>query len=281
MQNIPGNTDKTQFSAANAGLQVGRLLKELRRKRGLTGIDLGKKAGISQSKLSKLETGAYTSPKVQDVDKLLNILQAPNNIRQQIYREIERAHPQALLYKPYRTKISINLYDQAKLSTLIRVFTLPGVPAHLQTTAFRMAILRKNGIAEEELEEYLKDTMKRQDLLWDRERSFHFIMHEVMLYSPPDGHWELMAPQIDRIERMMELPNVKVGIVPTTAGLPMAQTGPFAVHDQRRAVLELGSGELESTDRESIAFYTRVFLELDRLALYGEPAKQLMHSVKW
>ena len=281
MQNIPRKSDLSDEASAGASIRVGQMLRELRLKQGLTGTVLGKRAGISQSKLSKLETGAYTIPKVHDLDKLLNILQASNNIRRELYREIERTHPQELLFKPYRKTIPPNLYDQAKLSKIIRVFTLPGVPALLQTTAFRIAMLRKIGVTEEELDTYLRDTMKRQDLLWERERSFHFIMHEVMLHSALDGHWELMAPQIDRIERMMELPNVKVGIVPTTAGLPMAQTGPFAIHDQRRAVLELGSGEIEAIDPDSVAFYIRLFSELDRLALYGEEAKRLMHSVKW
>jgi transcriptional regulator with XRE-family HTH domain len=260
------------------GKLVGQLVRERRRQQGLTGVMLGRKAGMSQSKISKIEIGYYSKLQVKDVERILNILEMPNDIRQTIYREIERAQPKALLDRPYGTAVAANYYELDSKAALIRIFTIQGTPVLLQTTARRLSVLRRHGVAEEDLGTHMKDAMKRQDLLWDQRRFFHFILHETMLHTVPAGLQNHMREQFDRIERLIDLPNVKIGIIPLRAGLPLAEVGPFALYDRARLFMASAGGDIVSEDEASINLYSRVFEELDGLALYGEPAKELLQS---
>jgi transcriptional regulator with XRE-family HTH domain len=67
--------------------QIGPTLKKLRKQCMLTGLALSASVGISQSKLSKIETGNIL-PKPEELAKILNILSVPLNIQQQLFQSL-------------------------------------------------------------------------------------------------------------------------------------------------------------------------------------------------
>jgi transcriptional regulator with XRE-family HTH domain len=260
---------------------VGQLLKELRQKQQMTGEILGRKAHMSQSKISKIEMGYYPNLQINEIERILNILNTPNDIRIRIYREMEQSQPLSLLHKPYDATFAADYYALESKASTLRVFCLQAVPVLLQTTAYRLAALKRFSNAEEDLGTLMKQAQSRQDLLWDQSRSFHFIMHHMMLYTMPTNQRDLQDLQLDRIERMMDMPNIKIGIIPLESGLCWAEVGPFALHDKKTLFMASASGDIVSTDAGNIATYGRVFGELDQLAIYGKDAKALLATAPY
>src|ERR1700691_5335176 len=73
-------------------LHVGQAIRNLRRTRNMTGEELGKRVGLSQPRISKIETGIDPSPKSADIVAILDILEAPQTIRQQIMSALGRSN---------------------------------------------------------------------------------------------------------------------------------------------------------------------------------------------
>jgi hypothetical protein len=172
-------------------------------------------------------------------------------------------------------------YKDNLKTTLTRVFSPYNVPALLQTNEYRLALLKGLGAPEDDAE-ILKFSAQRQELLWDTKRQFHFIMHQAALYNAPPGQKRLSLEQIDRLERFMGLPNIKIGFVPLEAGMPAVEFGPFALLDERLLATGTIEGDMHSANSKAIALHGRIFAELSQRAVYGEEAKQLIQaSIKY
>ncbi|MEK7152781.1 MAG: helix-turn-helix transcriptional regulator, partial [Patescibacteria group bacterium] len=81
--------------------QIGETIRTLRRQRNLTGEELARKAGLSQSKISKIETGQYRNLQIKELEIVLNILDAPKTIRQQIQLAMDHLQPDMIVHKAY------------------------------------------------------------------------------------------------------------------------------------------------------------------------------------
>jgi len=254
---------------------IGKLLKELRIEQGVRGVELGRKAGMSQSKISKLETGLYPRLHFKEIERILNILNAPRITRQRIYSALGSLQPEDLKYQSYNVAYTKDCYQRELKTIQIRTFSPFVVPALLQTNEYRIALLKGWGTVEDEMD-IIKANAQRQDLLWDKQRQFHFIMHQAALYTGPAGQKGLGLPQIDRIERFMGLPNIKIGIIPLEAGMPPVEFGPFALLDERMLITATVDGDLHSTNSKSIELYSRIFSDLNRAAVYGVEANHLI-----
>jgi hypothetical protein len=205
----------------------------------------------------------------------LNILDASNAVRRQIYRAIEANTPASARFKPYNINYAVDVYETDRATKDFRIFTPAIVPALLQTNDYRLALLRSWG-TEEEDSQILQRLAKRQELLWDKHRSFHFIMHQTVLYGSMPGERGLGLAQLDRIERFIGVPNIKVGIIPFEAGLPLVETGPFALLDERMVWLGTVNGDLMTTN--NIAAYLQLFADLSHSALYGADVRRLLKN---
>ena len=256
--------------------QAGKLIRNLRRQRELTGGELGRKVGLSQSKISKIETGFYAKLQPQEIEAILNILDAPKTIRQQIYRAMETPDPRTLVYRDYNTRYDFKLWTKLeRKTTQKRTYTINLVPAFLQIAEYRQALLKAYGIPEDIRAHIMEESLVQQDFLWDKRRSYHFIMHQAALYTSPLAHAAHIV-QLDRLERVIDIPNVTLGIVPFQNGLPLSENGSFALFDESHVTLTVAYGDIESTDPKDITLHVKIFEALDRLAWYGQDAKQLV-----
>jgi transcriptional regulator with XRE-family HTH domain len=256
---------------------VGQLIQELRKQQNITGSELGRRVAMSQSKISKLENGMYPKLRFQEIERILNILNVSNSLRRRIYTAMDAERSNIVRFRPYDLRYSTDMYERDRKCVNFRIFAPFIVPALLQTNEYRLALLRSWGAAEDDVT-ILRAITKRQELLWDRQRRFHFIMHQSMLYGSLPGQRGIGLPQLDRIERFIGLPNIKIGIIPLESGMPLVEVGPFAVLDERILVTITLDGDTASTDSKSIALHGRVFEDMSRLAVYGDEARRLMKA---
>jgi len=255
-------------------LHIGELIRDLRHQRHITGGELGIKAGLSQSKISKIETGSDTNIRPETLEAILNILDAPQIIRQRVLTLF--GQPETLRVRRYRNEQPYELsLEHVRQATLTRVFTMNLIPALLQTIEYREALLKHFALTETTHQLAMRSTIKRQDLLWDTNRHFHFILHESAFYSVP-GSRAIQMGQLDRLDRFIGLPNVKLGIIALQTGLEPVDCTTFALYDERQLALVMAYGDLLSNDTSDIAVYLKLFRGLDRRADYGDTARTLI-----
>lgn len=260
---------------------IGNTIKDLRQKRGLTGIELGKKVGLSQSKLSKIETGYATSLRSDEVNRILNILKAPKTIRQQINLMLsDAAQNVTSTFKRHDTAFGEplqSLMAEEQRARVFRMYLPNAVPALLQTPDYRMSLLRQLDLSDREVMLNMKQSLLRQDVLWQEQKKFHFILNELVLYGAVAGKTAQIA-QLDRIERLAQMRHITVGIIPTTVGSSVIDTGSFVILDKVKVIAPLAVAEFYFQDAVSISQYIKLFTELDHLAVYGDEAATLIHE---
>ncbi len=262
----------------NTSERVGKLIKELRRKRNLTGMYLSKKAGISQSKLSKIETGRYPKQDLTLIDNILNILDAPRTIRQQLMIALDQRQDPASPLHTFSTIYDFCLMtERERAAKSLKSVTLHAPHALLQTADYRLALLRHYKFSVSEIQSAMNETTKRQDMLWDARKRYHFILQQAGLYSAPAGN-RVQIVQLDRLERLLGAPTVRIGIVPTEAGMSLTEHGNFVLYDDIAVVEPVLGSEPYSTDVPRIAEYVQLFAELEQKALYGDEARQLIRT---
>ena len=85
-----------------------------------------------------------------------------------------------------------------------------------------------------------------------------------------------MAGQLDRLLAVMSLPRVSIGIIPSAGERHSLTQGSFWLFDDSRVRVETVSASLTITQPRDIALYARVFERLQRSAVYGRAARQLI-----
>lgn len=263
--------------ATKSSLKIGSLLRKLRKEQRMTGDTLAKKTGLSQSKISKLETGVHTTPSIHDVEKILNILQAPKTIQQQVFLLLEEVH----IYSPRQNQYVIptikGIGELEKNVARIRVHTIGMLPLLFQTVDYRLGYLRRQGAPVESLDGLVQEMIKRQDALWSEGRKVTAIINETALYTLVASK-RVQSAQLDRLERLLDTPHTRVGIIPLEAGLATVENGPFCLYDDSVLAKGVAEGEMRTRDKEDILLYINVFKELEDKAWFGDQAKVLVRK---
>lgn len=254
-------------------VKIGSIIKSLRKERGMTGSVLAVKAGFSQSKMSKLESGKYTLLQPSDIERILNILEAPKTIQQQAFLLLEKIYPDALMRKLDGKMLISDVYSIEKDTQSIRLYNIGHIPVLLQTMDYRIGLLKQLfTIPTEQWEDILKDFVKRQDLLWSKEHHLHAIMTEAALYTLVT-HKRAHIAQLDRLERLLLTPHTKIGIIPVQSGLASAEASSFTLYDDTLICKVFAEGEIHSNDKGDIVLYLKLFNELEKKAHYSEDAR--------
>jgi transcriptional regulator with XRE-family HTH domain len=257
-------------------VNVGKIVRDLRRTRGLTGKELGEKAQMSQSKISKIETGFYIQLIPAEIEIILNILNAPKTITQQVMSAIEDNQLTARGISRTNWRDLNNVLDQERKSQLTRMFMFGGPPAFLQTLEYRRHILATYNRDTTEIKNQSID-VKRQDLLWDGQHRYNVIIHEAGLYtifSPQLVH----LAQLDRLERLLDAEYIRLGVMPLQAGLITFEHSSFVLYDERLLVAIVGSNEIEFDNPRDIVEHKNMFEVLEKKACYGDEARTLIRN---
>ncbi|HEV2403767.1 MAG TPA: Scr1 family TA system antitoxin-like transcriptional regulator [Candidatus Saccharimonadales bacterium] len=255
---------------------IGQVIRDLRRQHNLTGGQLAKKSGLSQSKISRIETGNGPNLKRDEIVKILNILDAPQTILQQaagvldqpITVDLRRIQPNYLFEQSYQELRRTNRY---------RVFSISLIPALLQIAQYRQVVIDQYKLADEQLRVAMRTTTERQDMLWDQRKKFHFIIHETVLYNIVDSYTTQIA-QLDRLDRLINSRNINIGILATVAGMVPLDINTFALFDDRRVSIVTVGADIMSREPEHIAKFSKLFAELGKRADYNDNARSLIQK---
>lgn len=247
----------------------------------MTGRALASVCQWHYTKVSKLEHGT-TNPSEDDIrmwchacgaDDQIPDLVATARAIESMYTEWQR-HMRAGLKRSQTS--SVPLYERTKLFRGYENTVLPGL---FHTAEYATAILQFwNEFLDlsSDIDEAVATRMERQRILYTGNRRFFFILEEQTLRTRVGGT-EVMLGQLDRMLAIMSLPRISLGIIPATAQRHCLTQGSFWIFDQERVQVEGVSAGLDITQPREIAVHVKAFSLLQRDAVHGQRARDLVH----
>jgi Domain of unknown function (DUF5753)/Helix-turn-helix domain len=259
---------------------LGIRLREIRLDAGLTARALAKLAGWHFTKVSKLEHGSRR-PSPDDIRAWCRYCHAED----QVTDLIATARGIDEMYTEWRRQMRAGmkhfqdsfrpLYEQ---TLLFRVYETTFIPGLLNTAGYATAILEFwAGLMSlpADIETAVAARMDRQNILYAGKRRFLFMIEEQALRTRVGGT-EVMAGQLDRLLALMSLPTISLGIIPDAGERHTLAQGSFWIFDDTRVQLETVSAGLDITQPAEISLYAQVFDLLQRSAVYGHCARDLI-----
>lgn len=257
-------------------------LRALRMQAGLSGKELAEVLGWPPSKVSRLENGRQM-PVHADIETWVRGCHATDDAADDLKRLVGEAQT---VHRDWRRRmrrgqraVQASYNQLVQDSTLIRYFETVYVPGFLQTVEYARRVLGEmvelHGLDVEDVDAAVATRMQRQQLLYDGTKRFEFLLAEPALrwiLCPP----EAMRGQLDRLQTVVGVPNVRFGILPLAAPAPLATTpqNSFQVYDDV-VIVETFIGEAMYRDAEAAA-YNRVMDRLWDEAVTGEEARRLI-----
>ncbi|SMF18018.1 helix-turn-helix transcriptional regulator [Streptomyces sp. Amel2xC10] len=191
---------------------LGKMMKLLRERKGLTQRDFGQMVGYGPDAISAMERGVRTMrPEVlEKADELLDagglLLQAIPELREAMSR-VRTRHPE--WYRSYAA-----LEAEA---VELHFYANQGVPGLLQTRDYAWAMFsrRRPLLDEETIEKRVADRLARQQIFdrWPMPM-ISYVLEEVVLERPIGGR-AVRREQLKQLLRISELRNVEIQVMPT------------------------------------------------------------------
>jgi hypothetical protein len=237
---------------------------------------------MSPSKLSKIENGALP-PSVLDVERILEALEVSDEARVELIEVARRVATEATAWRIHRRtglhKHQAEIQAIEARTTLLRVFQPSCVPGLLQSPEYVRGVQQGSELTDDALEKMIGARLRRQEVLYDRSRTFQFLITESVLrwkLIPPP----MMAAQLDKLITMSRMLNIRIGVVPLAARMPGLPTSSFALFDNRLAIVEIPHAEITTSEMQDIELYMHKFQTFDRVALSGEDMWDLVAGIR-
>jgi transcriptional regulator with XRE-family HTH domain len=280
---LPTNRTTGLATVHEARSALALQLRVLRQRANLSGRQLAEALSWPPSKVSKLENGRQ-SPTDEDVrawtratgsepatDGLLTALHTLELQHAEWQRQLRtglRSHQNTLAELDARTR-------------LFRAFEATVVPGLLQTAEYaRVRFVQGAALlkASNDVDEAVQGRLHRQEMLYRRDKRFHFVLTEAALtlrLCPP----AVMLGQLDRLVSLSALPNVRLGIIGFETEYVVAPWHGFWLLDDDRVMVETFSAELNLAQPQEIDLYGAIFDQLAAVASYGRAARAIITRV--
>lgn len=249
-------------------------LRDLRTRAGLSGVEAGRRAGLSQATISRFETGTRV-PSVDEMGALCKAYRAPADVRrtlQATVRDLEATNTSArlVLQRPRRMQEKIGRVEQS--ADLIRSFQSGMVIGLLQTTDYVRSFSAQTHSGPE-LDVIVQARIQRQRVISTSKR--FTLVHAEGALRWHVGSPTIMANQLDHLAAMTEVENVRLGVIPWDRPVAQPIRHAFHIYDHRTVIVGTESGTAFINDRIEVRAYDRRFNELDDVAVYGAAARQI------
>ncbi|XVV10307.1 helix-turn-helix domain-containing protein [Actinoplanes sp. CA-131856] len=236
---------------------IGVQLAQMRHAQRVTGRDLGRRIGMSQSKLSKIETGAMW-PSGAEVRRFAEALGAEPDEIERLVSTAERLPAGAVSAdRVVGWQRDVGALEAA--STEYRTFQPGAIPGLLQTDEYARAVLGLvTDLADGDTQKAIVTRLSRQIILGDQQRRFHFVLPETTLMTrlmPADG----MLAQLFRLREVNRRDNVKLQVADMDIRWPYPPVHGFTILDDSRVVIDLIDDVRILSEPAAVRRYRRVF----------------------
>ncbi|MDF5755773.1 helix-turn-helix transcriptional regulator [Spongiactinospora sp. TRM90649] len=269
-----------------------RLATELRRLRDLAGIsgrDLAHRIGISQSKVSRIESGTVI-PSMPEVTAWAQAVAASTQTREWLGDLTESAFTEVHTWRTAlqrQAHLQDDIRDQEDQAQIVRVFQPTLVPGLLQTAEYarRVFSLFDPPYSESDLAMAVAARLQRQLALYEESRRFEFLITEAALRCRP-GPVKLLLAQLDRLGSLSTLENISIGLIPHNREAVVCPAHGFTVYigdesaEDTFVEVETTHVRLNANDAEDVAIYDRQWSLLSGTAIFDEEAAEFLAALR-
>lgn len=266
----PGRTD------------LGQTLRALRREKGLSGVELAQKVGVTQRAISRYEAGERR-PSPELLERIGDALNVPKRARVQLLDQLhdaltQRESTRSIAQRGLRRRQEEIARIEGR-ATHIRNFQGEVVPGLLQSPGYARKVFEQAGLGTrpEDVARALAVRLDRQSILHDPNRRFGFVLTEAVLLWPLGGVAEMLA-QLDRLQTVAELPNVDLAILPLGVEPPRTPVNAFNILDDELVLVDTLTEQLVIRDPTDVALYAKTHETFRAAAVSGSGLRDLFAS---
>ncbi|MHA6621981.1 helix-turn-helix domain-containing protein [Pseudonocardia sp. DLS-67] len=266
--------------------ELSRLLLDLRERAGLIQPDAAKRADITQSKLSRAETGRGV-PDIDTARRLALLYKATPEEQRRLIELVTVMKPARLdsrliMQRGKNLRFQARVSEVEQSSALIRAYQPHMILGALQTPGYALEVFtahnaRPSSPADADPPADLaavRATRYRQ-IADEEHRRWRLIMTEAAL-NWYVGSPTLMAEQMEHLIEASRLPNVRLGIIPTRARARVFAPHGFDMYDSRGVCIGTKTATALTTEPGDVADYDALFTELEKMAVYDDDVRTLI-----
>ncbi|WP_131786520.1 helix-turn-helix domain-containing protein [Protofrankia symbiont of Coriaria ruscifolia] len=280
---LPPNNTSGSSNVHEARNALGKRLRELRQQAGISGRRLAELLSWPPSKISKLENARQT-PSDDDIrawTRATNSEAETEALLASLHTlEIQHAEWQ----RQFRAGLRPHQQEIAELDArthTFRVFEPSTIPGLLQTAEYARARFTEGVLlfkTPNDVDYAVRTRMQRQELLYRRDKLFHFVLTEAVLRYRRCSV-EVLLAQLDRLMSLSAQPNVRLGIIGFETQYVVGPWHGFWLRDKDRVTVETFSAELNLAQPQEIMLYSNVFEQLAAVASYGRSARAIINRI--
>ncbi|MFQ6328371.1 helix-turn-helix domain-containing protein [Nocardia sp. CWNU-33] len=276
---------------------LGRQLRELRERSGVSAVDARKAISVSQQTLWRIESGqSGVKLRPHDVRALCDLYRAADAVTRRLLALAEEtksagwwhAYSDAI---PKEFDLFVGLEEAANRSTGYQSTLLPGL---LQTLEYRRALIwvEYPTISTENVERRLEISTRRQTRLTGDTKSLalNVILNEAVLRHDVGGP-AVMRAQLKQLANIGGQPNVSIRVVPIDASIHRGLiVGPFTIlefpphpttylTEPPVVYVEGYTGDLYLEKSNEVKQYRQAFADIERSALTEDQSCRLFLNI--
>lgn len=275
---------------------LGELLLRLREDTGLNQTDFGLRAGLTQSKVSRLETARQVAG-IHEADAWARAADADEATREQLLEQAERVLAANRNWvadvrrEGSAAEIRRRIGAEERSVSIIRTFVTGLVPGLLQTAEYtRRQVLIAAGSESALAADHtsaLQAWAERKLILHEPGRRFEFIVTEAALrWRPgPDDNPQMLATQLHHLASLSTLESISFGVIPWKQVQRVPPRGDFylygepGVDDDVHVAVYTATRELQIRDSAEVEVYLNLWGKLREDAVFDEGARDLLRSL--
>lgn len=253
--------------------ELSATLRRLRQEAGLSETQAAQQAGLTQSKISRVETGRQL-PTTIEVERLCAAYEVPTRARRALVGATHDIREQStpartVLHRHGAPRMQERIGRIEAASARLRSFHPTLVIGLLQTPDYARALL-SGAYAGAELDTMVSSLLAGHHVL-DTHRTFELLMTEGALRWHV-GSPAIMAEQLEHLARAGQRRNVRVGIIPWTRPVTHPILHGFHLYDQRAVMVATETAMATMTDRAQITDFEARYTRYAELADWDEDA---------
>lgn len=257
---------------------LGPLLAAARRASGLRQVEVVQRTDLSQAQLSRIERGS-AMPSTEQARKLAALYRMDPAARTHVVQaakdhEAGRSDSRLVVQRGNVLSLQQRFRRIEQAARVLRGFSPSMILGQLQTPAYAAAVFD-----EPQDSEIVRDRLRRavQEPA-NRDRIYNLILAEGAVRWPLGSH-EVMAEQLDHLIAVSRLPHVRLGYIGWRATTDVGPGPGFSMYDDHSVVLSGIGGFALLNAPADLADYRARFEHLERLATYGEQAREQLKLV--
>jgi transcriptional regulator with XRE-family HTH domain len=256
--------------------RLGLELRRLREAAGVTIDVVADRLECSSSKISRIETG-HTGATPRDVRDMLAVYGVDGAAADELV-QVAREARQKGWWHLYGTVLTTAYVGLEAAASEIRAYEGQVVPGLLQSEDYARAMIvaGRPEIGPVELDRRVQVRMERQSLLNQDDPPRLWVVLDEAVFHRLVGGTSVMSRQIGHLEKVADLPNVTLQVLPFAVGAHAGMDGSFAILGYEDPVdpdvvfAENAAGGLFLEKDEELRRYTFIFDHLRASALPPE-----------